>query len=48
MWLEVERGCLASTEEVRDVLHLYKWHPGWLVFDARRGDCQVDEPIACC
>ncbi len=45
MFLEIEGGGLAGSEEVRDVLHLDERHGGLLELDSWRSDGQVDEPI---
>jgi hypothetical protein len=39
----VQRREFASSEEVRNILHLYEWHGRLLELDARRGYNEVDK-----
>lgn len=47
VFLQVERGGLACSEEMRDVLHLNEGHGRLLEFDSGRPDGEVNKPIIC-
>lgn len=45
MLVEIQRWCLAGTQKVGDVLHLYKGHCRRLEFDCLARHCEINQPI---